>query len=90
MEGNGAAARQRPFAGPRSFRRLTATRASSPAVFAPLVAEDTVDQRMLEILATKAAWRALRERHGNRDESRVEEGTLLALALREGTLAVEC
>ena len=27
-----------------------------------------------------AAWRALRERYGNRDESRVGQGTLLALA----------
>lgn len=27
-----------------------------------------------------AAWRALRERHGNRDESRVDRGTLLAPA----------
>jgi hypothetical protein len=27
-----------------------------------------------------AAWRALRERYGNRDESRVEQGTLLAPA----------
>ena len=27
-----------------------------------------------------AAWRALRERHGNRDESRVDQGTLLAPA----------
>jgi hypothetical protein len=26
------------------------------------------------------AWRALRERHGNRDESRVDRGTLLAPA----------
>jgi putative heme iron utilization protein len=29
---------------------------------------------------TLAAWRALRERYGNRDESRVERGTLLAPA----------
>ena len=27
-----------------------------------------------------AAWRALRERYGNRDESRIEQGTLLAPA----------
>jgi hypothetical protein len=27
-----------------------------------------------------AAWRALRERYGNRDESRVDQGTLLAPA----------
>jgi hypothetical protein len=27
-----------------------------------------------------AAWRALRERYGNRDESRVDRGTLVALA----------
>jgi hypothetical protein len=27
-----------------------------------------------------AAWRALRERYGNRDESRVNRGTLLAPA----------
>jgi len=27
-----------------------------------------------------AAWRALRERYGNRDESRVDRGTLLAPA----------
>jgi hypothetical protein len=27
-----------------------------------------------------AAWRALRERYGNRDESRVDEGTLQVLA----------
>jgi len=27
-----------------------------------------------------AAWRALRERYGNRDESRVDRGALLALA----------
>jgi hypothetical protein len=27
-----------------------------------------------------AAWRALRERYGNRDESRVNRGTLLASA----------
>ena len=27
-----------------------------------------------------AAWRALRERYGNRDESRVDRGTLLACA----------
>ena len=26
------------------------------------------------------AWRALRERYGNRDESRVDRGTLVALA----------
>jgi len=26
------------------------------------------------------AWRALRERYGNRDESRVDQGTLLAPA----------
>jgi putative heme iron utilization protein len=27
-----------------------------------------------------AAWRALRERYGNRDESKVDQGTLMALA----------
>ena len=27
-----------------------------------------------------AAWQALRERYGNRDESRVDQGNLLALA----------
>ena len=29
---------------------------------------------------TLAAWRTLRERYGNRDESRVDQGTLLAPA----------
>src|SRR5580704_4945732 len=65
MEGNGAAARQRPFAGPRSFRRLTATRASSPAG-ASRLGKACWEQPLASsnLVSSAPSWRDRRSRSG--------------------------
>ena len=45
-------------------------------------------RRLVFVLAKLEAWRALRERYGNRDESRVDRGALLAPAASSARGAV--